>query len=94
MKSLSHSRSMDSIHIEYSENEEVNEDCDSDSELFKDKASKKDEISLKWTLNAEALQQTLYTRLGNRIFDEYLIDETEYLEVKIAYAKFGVPGML
>lgn len=81
---LTYSKPMDDLPIEYSLSSEnvINEKLDPDT------------IVLNWALNAEALQQDLYIRLGNRIFDEYEVDEAEYLEVKIAYAKFGPPGMI
>jgi hypothetical protein len=90
---LSYNPSMSYIPVEYPEIEELIEDDDSDSETATENEKlNKDAIALNWALNAEALQQVLYTRLGNRIFDEYSIEESEYLEVKIAYAKFGPPG--
>uniref|UniRef100_A0A914EQC1 DUF4781 domain-containing protein n=1 Tax=Acrobeloides nanus TaxID=290746 RepID=A0A914EQC1_9BILA len=91
---LSYNPPMSYIPVEYPKIEELIEDDDSDSETATENEKlNKDAIALNWALNSEALQQVLYTRLGNRIFDEYSIEESEYLEVKIAYAKFGPPDI-
>lgn len=80
---LPYSKPLDDLPIEYSPNEKFK---------IEERPLDPDTIALNWALNAEALQQDLYVRLGNRIFDEYSIEEKEYLEVKIAYAKFGPPS--